>query len=98
MKPFRAKVLDAFINREHTHYGDSEGTTIAVQAAQSAGEVLANDKAGPTPNRRQRRRNEKFNRMLSKRLKKDGVPATVTVQPDGGIHVDVKVEQEEKKE
>lgn len=112
MKPFRAKVLDTFINREHTHDGDTERDPIGAQSAVprpvvahngnqitlNVGEVHTNGLRGPPPNRHQRRKNKKFNRMLSKRLEKDGTPASVEVLPDGGIHVSVKAEQQDKKE
>lgn len=39
--------------------------------------------------RKDRRRNEVFNRRLKKRIEKDGTPARVEVLPDGGIHVHV---------
>lgn len=46
-------------------------------------------KPAGAPNRRQRRYNALFNRKLNERMKKDQLPASFEVLPDGGIHVKV---------
>lgn len=89
MKPYQARGVDFLANRQKP-VSTNGNVTI------NAGAVHTNGMQGPAPNRRQRLKNEKFNRLLSKRLKKDGIPASVEVLPDGGLHVNVKVEQEEK--
>jgi len=39
-----------------------------------------------------------FNKKMAKRLSKDGTRAVVEMLPDGGIHVDIKVDREKSDE
>lgn len=47
-----------------------------------------------TKSRHERRKDKVFNRQLERRLQKDGVPATVELLPDGGVHVTVRKPEE----
>lgn len=65
----------------------SGGTAPEVTGVISAPGKHHNVPVGKT--RHERRRDKVFNRRLKKRLEKDGIPATIEVLPDGGIHVNV---------
>ena len=49
---------------------------------------------GVAPNRHSRRAQAVFNRRFAKRMKKEKLPVTIEVLPDGGIHVRVDGKQE----
>lgn len=84
MKPFRRQVLDAFVNKR----GEPPLTTTGGTSPEPPPQP-------PQANRHQRRKQGAFNRLLTRRLKKDGTNATVKVLPDGGIHIEAKASPED---
>ena len=88
MKPYRARALIGAHMPQHTILPSrlDEVTGPRVNA------VFLSPPPPPKPappNRAKRRELNVLNKKLAKRFKKDGTPATVTVQPDGGIHVNI---------
>lgn len=74
--------------------------TLTQMQAQAQARAKQEQAAAPKPqgpSRKQRRYNALFNRKLSERMKKDQLPATIEVLPDGGLHVTVDGRTEEKR-
>ena len=67
----------------------AEAMERAQQRTASVASATPAPKPAGAPNRRQRRYNALFNRKLNERMKKDQLPASFEVLPDGGIHVKV---------